>query len=252
MKRPAQIIVYTLCAGLIISVWFAAVSSADSPSSCVTCHRTVAGVKYLEHDFADWSQSVHAKAGISCEACHGGNPLAKDAAEAHKGLKPSTDPMSPVYFTHIPATCGTCHAAEFKAFQKSAHFKELESSGRGPNCVSCHGSMANRILAPRDLELTCNLCHRKPTQASATMMAMGNAGTSLDRLKKMLDEARARHVDIASQEKAYTEAMALYHRALEDWHTFKMIEVLKTSQDITKRANTAMNEVRLKEQQQKP
>src|ERR1019366_2504565 len=174
----------------------------------------------LEHDFADWSQSVHAKAGISCEACHGGNPLAKDAAEAHKGLKPSTDPMSPVYFTHIPATCGTCHAAEFKAFQKSAHFKELESSGRGPNCVSCHGSMANRILAPRDLELTCNLCHRKPTQASATMMAMGNAGTSLDRLKKMLDEARARHVDIASQEKAYTEAMALYHRALADWHTF--------------------------------
>ncbi len=252
MKRPAQTFILAICAGLIISIRFVANSSAEAASSCISCHEKVTGVKYLEHDFSDWSKSAHAKAGVSCEACHGGNPLAKEEREAHKGLKPSTDPASPVYFTRIPANCGTCHTAEFKAFQKSAHYKELQTTGRGPNCVSCHGSMANRILAPRDLELTCNLCHKKPTQASATMLALANAGTSLERLRKALDEASGRELDLSSQEKTYAELTILHQRALEDWHTFKMKDVLKTSQDITKRANTAINEVSLKELQQQP
>jgi formate-dependent nitrite reductase cytochrome c552 subunit len=252
MRRPAQKSALVFCAGLFFVIRPSPVGAAGAPSSCVRCHRTIAGVNYLEHDFSDWAKSVHAKAGISCEACHGGNPSAQNARDAHQGMKPSTDPSSPVYFTRVPATCGTCHQAEFKAFQKSAHYKELQRTGRGPNCVSCHGSMANRILAPRDLEVSCNLCHKKPTQASATMMALANAGSSLEKLKKALDDARARHVDVSSQEKAYADAKSLHQRALEDWHTFKVAEVLAASQDITKRATTALNEVHLKEQQKSP
>src|ERR1035438_2359206 len=124
--RPARKSLRGFCAGLFFSMASCGAFAAESGSSCVTCHRTISGVNYLEHDFADWTQSVHAKANVSCEACHGGNPAAQDIHEAHKGLKPSTDKSSPVYFTHIPATCGTCHEAEFKAFQKSAHYQELE------------------------------------------------------------------------------------------------------------------------------
>ena len=226
--------------------------AAGKDSSCITCHRTVSGVKYLEHDFADWEHSVHAKAGISCDACHGGNAAETDAAKAHQGMKPSTDPTSPVYFTKIPATCGTCHQAEYKAFQKSAHFEELQRTGRGPNCVSCHGSMANHILAPRDMELSCSLCHKKPTQAVGTLLALNNAANSVARLDKALEEVRGKHVEASRQEQEYKELQALEMRAREDWHTFNMKQVLATSQDITKRANVAMNELKLKEQQQKP
>ncbi len=236
-------------AGLLIFGLVIFPQVAGAVNSCISCHRSISGVNYLEHNFADWEQSVHAKAGITCESCHGGDSSAFSAAKAHAGIKPSTDPSSPVYFTHIPATCGTCHSAEFKAFQKSVHYQELERSGRGPNCVSCHGSMANHILAPRDLEQSCNLCHKKPTQAFATMMALNNATRSVTRLGKALDEAKGRHVDTAVQEKVYQDVKALDLTAREDWHTFKMQDVLRTSQDITKRVNVALNELQLKEQQ---
>lgn len=225
---------------------------SDRNSSCIACHRTIEGVSYLEHNLIDWEHSVHAKAGVNCEACHGGNPLQKDKEAAHAGLKPSTDPDSPVYFTRIPATCGACHQAEYKAFQKSAHYRQLERSGRGPNCVSCHGSMANHVLAPRDLEMSCILCHQQPTKARATILALTHAGSSLKRLERALTEARAKRVDVATQERAYRDARELHRRALEDWHTFRLSEVLKSSQEVTRQAATALNEVRLKEQQQKP
>ncbi len=250
MLRPTRKSVCGFCVGLFFFLASTRTQAVETPDSCVACHRTISGVKYLEHDFNDWERSIHAKAGITCQACHGGNAAAPSVSEAHKGLKPSTDPSSPVYFTRIPATCGTCHEAEFKAFQKSAHFRELKRSGRGPNCVSCHGSMANHILAPRDLELTCNLCHRRPTQAFATMMALNNAGASLLRLEKTLAEARQKKIDVSAQEKAGQELRTFYGRTVEDWHTFKMAKVLKTSQEITKRVNTVQNEIRLKEQQQ--
>jgi hypothetical protein len=250
--RPARKSISGFCAGLFLFLAPGGVFAADGGNSCVTCHRTISGVNYLEHNFADWTQSVHAKAGVTCEACHGGNPSAPDVQGAHKNLKPSTDKASPVYFTHIPATCGTCHQAEYKAFQKSAHYHELERSGRGPNCVTCHGSMANHILAPRDMDESCNLCHKEPTQAFATMMALNNAAHSVARLAKALEDARGKGIQTTSQEQVYQDIKTLDGRAREDWHTFKMPQVLNTSQEITKRVNVAINELKLKEQQKKP
>lgn len=234
-------------AGLRPNLW-----AAETGDSCAACHRTMEGVGYLEHNFNDWEKSVHAKAGVGCSACHGGNPQAKDKSTAHAGLKRSTDSGSPVYFTNIPATCGTCHQPELKAFQKSVHYRELERSGRGPNCVSCHGSMANHVLAPRDLELTCTLCHQRPTQASATMIALGNAGTALKRLEKALGEARDKRLEVAPQERDYQGLRDLHRRAQKDWHTFHMAPVLQTAHEIARRSTTALNEIHLKEQQQKP
>jgi len=251
-SHTAQKISLFFCAFFVSSTYPATADTAAAGNSCVECHRSTAGVSYLKHDFADWEHSVHANAGVRCEACHGGNPAAPDKAQAHTGLKPSTDPASPVYFNRIPATCGECHQAEYKAFQKSAHFKELERSGRGPNCVTCHGSMANHILSPRDLETSCSLCHQKPTQAAATMLSLQQAASSVKRLEVALAQAKNRHVSVAPQEQTYRELALLEEHARQDWHTFKMADVLKTSHEIAQRATNAVNEVHLKEQQQKP
>jgi len=250
--RLARKSISGFCAGLLFSLAPGGVFAAGSASTCVNCHRTISGVNYLEHDFVDWAQSVHAKAGVTCEACHGGNPAVKDLHEAHKGMKSSTNKSSPVYFTRIPATCGTCHQAEYKAFQKSAHYQELERSGRGPNCVTCHGSMANHILAPRDLDQSCSLCHKEPTQAFATMLALNNAVHSVTRLSRAIEVAQGQGLQTAAQEQVYLDVKALERQAREEWHTFKMPQVLAASQEITRRVNAAINELQLKEQQKKP
>jgi len=128
-------------------------------STCVDCHRGLSGASGAGHGFAAWSGSRHAAAGVTCEACHGGNPAATDAQTAHQGVSRSSEPTSRVYFTRIPATCGRCHAAEAAYFRSSIHYARLESDGRGPNCVTCHGSMATSVLTPERLLGTCSACH---------------------------------------------------------------------------------------------
>ena len=214
--------------------------------SCVECHRKSQGVAYLQHNLEDWEGSRHAALGVTCQACHGGDPAAAEKGKAHRGMLPSTDVHSRVYYTAIPATCGACHEREYRAFQKSAHYRELQNSGKGPNCVTCHGSMANVVLSPSDLERTCTICHRRPTLAYATLLSLNNAGRALKRLTEELATARAKGVDAAQQEQERREAATLHGRALEDWHTFKMSNVLTESQDVTKRAIDASNELGLK------
>ncbi|MBI4422840.1 MAG: hypothetical protein HY554_03900 [Elusimicrobia bacterium] len=240
MKIPGSAAILSLL--VLPAAW------AHAGSTCVECHQNAEAVSYLEHNFADWKGSPHAKAGVACEACHGGDPAQKDRAAAHVGLRSSRDPKSPVYFTRVPATCGACHAAEQEAFARSRHARELGRTGRGPNCVTCHGSMANHVLAPRELELTCNLCHRRPTKAFATLLSLNTASAALARLDKTLGQARAKGVDVGPQESSQAKAASLYRGALVDWHTFKMDEVLKASQEAARAANVAARELELKEQ----
>lgn len=218
-------------------------------STCVACHESASSVPYLEHDFADWSASPHAKAGVACESCHGGDAAKADKAESHRGLLPSSHPGSPVYFTRVPATCGACHAAERAAFAKSRHASELRRTGKGPNCVTCHGSMANHVLAPRELEQTCTLCHRKPTRAYATLMSLNTSARAIKRLEAELERAAKGGMEARPQESALARAKAAYQGALVDWHTFRMAPVLKASQEAAREANVAVSELEMKERQ---
>ena len=128
-------------------------------SRCVDCHSRQSAASGAGHGFAAWRGSRHAAAGVACEACHGGNAAATDAGAAHEGVSRSSDQASRVFFTRVPETCGRCHAAEFAYFRSSIHYARLQSDGHGPNCVTCHGSMATRILMPDSVLGTCSACH---------------------------------------------------------------------------------------------
>ena len=231
---------------LLIAGTLLAVFAQEQENSCVTCHKAGEGTSYFEHNFADWEKSVHAKAGVSCQVCHGGQELEKEKQAAHKGMLPSTNKNSGVYFTKIPKTCGQCHASEFASFKKSKHYRELENSGRGPNCVTCHGSMANHILSPRELEMPCTLCHRRPTQAYAALMALNHPTLSLSRLEKSLDLARQQNIRTIEQGKGYQKAVELHARIMDYWHTFNMKEVLRLAQEITRQVTNSLLELQLK------
>lgn len=146
------------------------VAAADG--SCVACHKTVDAPAYVEHNFKDWENSAHARAGVSCESCHGGDPAAQDKAKAHAGVIRSTAKNSPLYYTAIPESCGSCHQPELKAFKTSVHSQQLQRTGQGPNCLTCHGSMANHVLAPREMETTCTLL---PPSADAGLRGAAGA-----------------------------------------------------------------------------
>ncbi len=82
---------------------------------CVECHALKSpGI------VADWKQSRHAHAGVSCIDCHSvdkGSPMAAQNCPGVQG----TD----VYVTMLvsPKTCGRCHSQEVEQFNKSGHYR---------------------------------------------------------------------------------------------------------------------------------
>ena len=219
----------------------------DTTDTCVSCHRGLPKKGALGHTFAEWQQSVHAKSGVSCQGCHGGDPSRPSKAEAHAGILGSTDPKSPIYYKNVPQTCGACHAGEFNAFKKSTHYNELKSTGRGPTCVTCHGSMANKVIGPREMEMTCTLCHHEPTQAYSARMAVEQSRRALRQLDTELQKnSKVKSPDLDAQRKSYATLMDRFHGLKLEWHTFNMTHVLSTAQELTRQASAGYTKLKQK------
>lgn len=220
-----------------------ALPGTAAESSCVACHKKTSLPAYVEHNFKDWKGSAHARAGVACETCHGGDPSAADKAKAHAGVIPSREKNSPLYFTAIPESCGGCHQPEFKAFKASAHARELQRSGQGPNCVTCHGAMANHVLPLREMEMTCTLCHRRPTQAYAARLGLEESAAAVKRLEKAVRKAKAAKTASDRQLREFEEIAMLQRSASAEWHGFDMPKAIAASKDIRLRAATALEEL---------
>jgi predicted CXXCH cytochrome family protein len=150
-------------------------------SSCIDCHKTLAAdeggdvVKHIADD-------IHIQRGLSCESCHGGNPLAgfaeQDMSLAHDAAKgfvgaPTT--------AEVPDFCARCHGDvemmkqynpklrvdQLLEYKSSQHGKKLaQGDTKVATCVSCHG--VHGILAVSDtrapvyktnVAATCGHCH---------------------------------------------------------------------------------------------
>lgn len=127
-------------------------AAADQPETvCIQCHgslpdRLGAPVKL-------WRTSVHAENGISCNACHGGDP--KDAADA---MNRSRGFLGAPKESEIPAFCGRCHPGVLKDYLASAHGRALGKGG--PTCVTCHSNHAvSRAALTLINEKSCSRCH---------------------------------------------------------------------------------------------
>lgn len=191
-------------------------------SGCVACHQKISGPKYVGHNFADWKKSIHAAKGIQCWACHGGNPDTDDPVKAHQGVLSSKDKNSSVHFQKIPQTCGQCHQTEFLEFKKSAHYSRLLDTGKGPNCLTCHGAMAVTILTYSDMEKTCSLCHGKPMAAGKALSLLHSVKQSLQIYVKRKDAPRK------------DEFVKRYDAIQKKWHSFDVNAVAQEAQALMK------------------
>ena len=122
---------------------------------CLVCHDSDLIKPEYRAIPAQWRQSVHYANGVSCSDCHGGDP--KDAA---KSMLPASGFVGTPKYKDVPEFCGKCHIGIMQNYLESGHGKALKATGKGPNCVTCHGSH-NIHKADIDIinEKLCTTCH---------------------------------------------------------------------------------------------
>ncbi len=211
-------------------------------NSCASCHIEQAGpASSREYDrvrpfssatiahFDDWTRSAHRRAGVGCDACHGGQVGTYETFEAHQGILNSGNPASQVHRANLPETCGRCHTGQYTAFQQSQHFQLLrEGDRRGPTCSTCHGQVVATLLSPERLERQCAQCHGpdgvaprpgRPEDVRLLLEGVSDARASLDAARRLLrdvrDESRRRDL-----EDAYEQAEVPLIQAIRAGHQF--------------------------------
>ncbi len=200
-----------------------------APNACVTCHERLPATTAGGHSFQDWGASPHGRAGATCDKCHGGDPASADRTAAHRGVYSSRESRSSVYYTRIPATCGSCHQQELEFFSHSRHYNQLVTTGRGPNCVTCHGSMAIQVLSPEAMETTCTACHNPergppstaPVAARYLLVLLGQVEFGIDVSERLAArtpeqprrDAAGRYLRLARE---------TMQRARQGWHSFDL------------------------------
>ncbi|MFW6161289.1 MAG: multiheme c-type cytochrome [Planctomycetota bacterium] len=116
--------------------------------ACIACHS-----KNEPGKVHDWSNSLHARANVTCMDCHRARRTDKDARDcpgtrAHADLK-----ITPVV---TPKDCSRCHPREHQQFARSKHARTWQiqteqiqdpwlkgmsnSIERATGCYMCHGS----------------------------------------------------------------------------------------------------------------
>lgn len=128
---------------------------SEEGKACITCHQQVS-----PGQVADWADSRHAHAGISCIDCHA---VPEDAPHASRHANVED---TPVFVSALvsPAVCGRCHVDAKEQFEASGHFRAYRQIipkdslhaltqvhegrshpefGDAPNetgCMQCHGT----------------------------------------------------------------------------------------------------------------
>jgi cytochrome c7-like protein/cytochrome c554/c'-like protein len=197
-------------------------------SLCADCHYANLGRPNPSH-LHEWDSSAHQRAGIGCEACHGGNPTTVEPFLAHQSIVRGHGLDSPVHPSNLPRTCGRCHAGPYIAFQKSKHDALLRTGDRsGPTCSTCHGTAAAQLLNPKALESQCNSCHGKGKKferleyadgARVLLQGMREVRQLLETAQPMIKRADDERLRTALQY-AFEQAQVPLVEAARDAHSF--------------------------------
>lgn len=223
----------------------AAVAEAEAkpPNSCVTCHSDrnfFVRHKKLFFYYRDWLKSSHYLSGMTCDQCHGGNPLANTMQDAHQGALPVSDPASRLFYKNQPETCGECHENEAEQFKLSKHYKNLRDELGAPSCSTCHEAMNLSPYSHEIVENTCRLCHYENNKEGLPMVA-GKASDILHRLnisKGYLNWTRLyyRSKDWPGNSKQLVASLArAYDAIVTQGHSFDLENTEQVSVDLLSR-----------------
>ncbi|MCS6815772.1 MAG: hypothetical protein N0A16_00850 [Blastocatellia bacterium] len=205
----------------------------QSPNSCVNCHQGITAPLELSQRYYDWHLSIHKEKGVTCDACHGGDPQARAAQEAHRGVFPSFDERSRVYGKNQIETCGVCHREVRTAYATSAHYLKLSSAGLGPFCSTCHPDMANAtVRSATDIGALCNRCHGTEggllppnpqivKSAQETLLSLSRANGVIIWADRLVEAAQEKRLDVSGEIRDLEVARKLLAEAKWEWHAFR-------------------------------
>jgi cytochrome b6 len=173
--------------GAVVLLLIAAVNANAAPpvkTSCVSCHTSEMFDAAAQAKLKHFGDDVHAKLGLSCHDCHGGNPDPRLAEDPMGAMDPAYKPNPYVgkpERTKIPDFCGKCHASAMfmKRFNPDArvdvvseywtskHGQQLKTGNANvATCIDCHGVhgilQKTNIAAPiypTHVAETCGRCH---------------------------------------------------------------------------------------------
>ncbi len=232
MLKTRFVITTFSLAGLLVSGIISGTGAYafDGSNGCVRCHTALASNSFVGAKSHNWEGSIHQEHGITCDKCHGGDPTTLNEKLAHVGVFGSSSPDSTVYFKNIPRTCGKCHGAELYKFTQSYHYKKLESSGQGPNCVTCHGSMVTTVLKPDDLAGVCERCHNSRLGVYTYVPEKAKTVLLLLAASKSLIGADGKLYTSKGDQKLLQAAQRNISAARLAWHTFDLDSIVSSLQ----------------------
>lgn len=154
---------------LFVVLFYAPGVQADQ-NACVACHTTL-NTDQDKSVMDCWLRSLHRQNGITCDACHRGNPdiaagnVKSLSKEQFLALKARA--MSPAKgFIGIPSStqmfdmCGQCHSDSVNRYKNSIMGVAYLDKKGGPSCTDCHS--AHYVIIP-DVPKTCEKCHKDTT-----------------------------------------------------------------------------------------
>lgn len=150
--------------------------------SCVSCHLEMGDE--LAEPVEGMKGDVHARQGLSCADCHGGDPSAGFDGDMEAAMDPAKGYVGAPSRAQIPRFCARCHSDpnymrrynprvqtdQYERYQTSQHGKLL---ARGDDkvavCTDCHGvhgilpaNDARSPVYPMNIPNTCGRCHADP------------------------------------------------------------------------------------------
>lgn len=199
-------------------------------SCSLECHEDVIR-KRAADNFQQWSDSIHSKYYVTCDACHGGDANAKTEAQAHAAMKDINNPNSTIYFKNIPGTCGKCHAEELDNFKNTMHYQRLSAESRAPSCVTCHQPHSFKVLKASELTVLCSVCHNLkdriadasvPRDAKLALEKQKEFEEEILRAKNAVAKAKAKGRDVSSAQLDLDKAMKVMNDIPSLWHGFNL------------------------------
>ncbi|MFH0813905.1 MAG: cytochrome c3 family protein [Pseudomonadota bacterium] len=147
------------------------------PALCAECHSDIARMRQYNirtDQYAEYKTSIHGRMLLekgdtkvaTCVSCHGNHEIRK-----------KDDPLSSVYHTRVPETCGKCHSDpermkpyniptdQVEEYKASYHGQILYAEIKGknpalvPNCADCHGIHGATPPGVREVANVCGNCH---------------------------------------------------------------------------------------------
>lgn len=177
---------------------------------CIECHSSERMTPAFLTIAEEWKASWHARHGVACNDCHGGDP--KDPSMS---MSPHRGFVGTPTYSEVPEFCGKCHIGILRNYLDSGHGKALRADGEGPNCVTCHGAH-NIQKANMDIisEQRCVKCHSYE-RAKMMKQALFLTEKKIDEMESGLERLRKEGVYTEGDERnlfsIQAEFRALFH-----------------------------------------